>query len=633
MSLMLSRNNKRGFFSWIASCLLALCITTLHGQVSTNLDSLKARYHNSNLDAEEKTEILILLSKNSLEVNEKLAWSDTLLILASEQNDYLSLVQAHLNKAYAYNDMGNYYMDIKETLSALEIADSIKGDVGNVYNHLASSYADMQNLDEAKKYYLKAIRLQLDSDSISYPHLASSYYNYSDFLLRNSMLDSAYVYLEKAREAARNTDSAMYNYIKPYLEGNLGVYHFKKGQYEEAKPLIEVGAKDISLGDGAIEYYNYLTDIAQVEGDLEQASNYARLAISIADSTNSISKLEDTYLNLFEIEREKANFSNALDHYLKHQAYRDSSMNLLTIQQMFNISKEYEVANVQKEADLMAKEAEIQELRANRQRTISIVSVAIVILLSLLIFGLFNRFKYIRRTSRIIEKEKERSDKLLKNILPEETADELKVHGKVGAKQFDSVSVMFIDFCGFTRYSQNMDPDALVKRVDFYFSRFDEIMEKYDLEKIKTMGDAYMCAGGLPFPSEDHARRMVLAAFEMADFVKSYKEEAPDDPTRFDCRIGITTGPVVAGVVGTKKFVYDIWGDTVNIASRMESNSEPGKINVSENTYQIIKDEFDCDFRGMVEVKNKGMMRMYFVNRESEVGRKESGVVSRKDYG
>jgi class 3 adenylate cyclase len=139
-------------------------------------------------------------------------------------------------------------------------------------------------------------------------------------------------------------------------------------------------------------------------------------------------------------------------------------------------------------------------------------------------------------------------------------------------------------------------------------------MEEYSLEKIKTVGDAYMCAGGLPFATEDHAYKMVLAAIEIAKFVEESKKLNPLNQTRFEIRIGINSGPVVAGVVGIKKFAYDIWGDTVNIASRMESSSEPGKINISENTYELIKDDFNCDYRGKIEVKNKGMMKMYFVN-------------------
>ena len=139
-------------------------------------------------------------------------------------------------------------------------------------------------------------------------------------------------------------------------------------------------------------------------------------------------------------------------------------------------------------------------------------------------------------------------------------------------------------------------------------------MEKYGLEKIKTIGDAYMCAGGIPFPTKDHALKMVRASFEILEFVEETKKNATREQIHFDIRVGINTGAIVAGVVGTKKFSYDIWGDTVNVASRMESMSEPGKINISNSTYELIKSDFDCEYRGEIEAKNRGKVKMYFVN-------------------
>ncbi len=200
------------------------------------------------------------------------------------------------------------------------------------------------------------------------------------------------------------------------------------------------------------------------------------------------------------------------------------------------------------------------------------------------------------------------------NILPEETAAELKANGAVKAKKYDAVTVLFTDFKGFTSYSEKLSPEALVETINFYFSKFDAIIEKYGLEKIKTIGDAYMCAGGLHDQTKDHAHRMVTAAFEIAACVEEAKKDVDASELTFDIRIGINTGPVVAGVVGTKKFAYDIWGDAVNVASRMESMSEPGRINISENTYALIKEDAECEYRGKIEVKNRGMMKMYFVN-------------------
>ncbi len=208
-----------------------------------------------------------------------------------------------------------------------------------------------------------------------------------------------------------------------------------------------------------------------------------------------------------------------------------------------------------------------------------------------------------------IREDKERIQGLLLNILPEEVAVELKIKGSVTPVYIPQATILFADFVGFTKVSQNLTPEEIVSELDYCFTAFDEIMDKFSLEKLKTIGDAYMCAGGLPAPSTDHAVSCVRAAKEMIEFMKSLSSEHPFH----ELRVGIHTGPVVAGVIGKKKFLYDIWGDTVNLASRMETGSEPGRINISESVFEQIKDEFNCEFRGNLPVKGKGKIGMYFV--------------------
>ncbi|MGI8636504.1 MAG: adenylate/guanylate cyclase domain-containing protein, partial [Segetibacter sp.] len=210
---------------------------------------------------------------------------------------------------------------------------------------------------------------------------------------------------------------------------------------------------------------------------------------------------------------------------------------------------------------------------------------------------------------------KKKTDKLLLNILPAETADELKATGFAKAKNYDLVTVLFADFKGFTEISEQLKPDQLVADLNYCFSAFDMITEKYGIEKIKTIGDAYMCVGGLPVRNETHAMDILMAAIEIRDFMVMYKKEKEArGETPFEIRIGINTGPVVAGIVGIKKFAYDIWGNTVNIASRMESCSESGKINISGSTWLFIKDHFSCTWRGKIKAKGIGEIDMYFVN-------------------
>ncbi|MDP1726617.1 MAG: adenylate/guanylate cyclase domain-containing protein [Bacteroidota bacterium] len=221
----------------------------------------------------------------------------------------------------------------------------------------------------------------------------------------------------------------------------------------------------------------------------------------------------------------------------------------------------------------------------------------------------------IEKQKQIIETEKDKADNLLLNILPDEIAEELKLTGKARAQKYEEVTVLFSDFKDFTTISENCNAEVLVSELDHCFKAFDDIIEKFGLEKIKTIGDAYMCAGGLPVPDRFNAHKMTLAAIEMQKFLKNFNQENTGNLLS-ELRIGIHTGPVIAGVVGKRKFAYDIWGDTVNIASRMESCGEAGKINISDATYQIIKAEFDCTSRGKIAAKGKGEMDMYFVDGE-----------------
>ena len=232
-----------------------------------------------------------------------------------------------------------------------------------------------------------------------------------------------------------------------------------------------------------------------------------------------------------------------------------------------------------------------------------------------LIFSMIFLFQRIR-----ISKEKKRSEELLLNILPYEVAEELKSTGSAKAKTFSMVSVMFTDFKDFTSVSEKVSAELLVDEIHYCFSAFDTILQNYKIEKIKTIGDSYMCASGLPVLNYTHAIDLVNAAFEIRDFMlarKKEKESRREIP--FELRIGIHTGPVVAGIVGVKKFQYDIWGDTVNLAARMESSGEAGKINISGSTYKLVKDKFNCVYRGKIEAKNKGEVEMYFVESMTKI--------------
>lgn len=218
-----------------------------------------------------------------------------------------------------------------------------------------------------------------------------------------------------------------------------------------------------------------------------------------------------------------------------------------------------------------------------------------------------------------LSEEKQKSDDLLLNILPAEISNELKNTGKTAARSYKMVTVMFADFVDFTKIAEKLNPEELVFAIGEYFETFDKIIEKYEVEKIKTVGDAYVCAAGLPNPTSDNATVMTKVAFDFLGAINELRmQRQMNGKEAFDVRIGINTGSVVAGVVGIKKFAYDIWGDTVNTAARMQEKSLHNRINISGATYQYVKDQFDCEYRGKIEAKNKGEIDMYFVKRARE---------------
>jgi ligand-binding sensor domain-containing protein/class 3 adenylate cyclase/HD superfamily phosphodiesterase len=219
------------------------------------------------------------------------------------------------------------------------------------------------------------------------------------------------------------------------------------------------------------------------------------------------------------------------------------------------------------------------------------------------------------RQKELLEAEKEKTEKLLLNILPSETAEELKAKGKATARQYRMTSIMFTDFKSFTQIAESIKPQDLVTELDNYFKKFDEIIERYDVEKIKTIGDAYMCAGGIPIRNKSNPIDIVLAGLEIQRFMSEYnKGKVKSGEKGWGLRIGIHTGSVIAGVVGIKRFAYDIWGDSVNIASRIEAASSIGMVNISGTTYELVKEFFTCEYRGKIKAKNKGNIDMYFVH-------------------
>ena len=252
--------------------------------------------------------------------------------------------------------------------------------------------------------------------------------------------------------------------------------------------------------------------------------------------------------------------------------------------------------------------------------------IALVAIIGILAIGAIMRYLETKKhysalssKNEVIELERKKSEQLLLNILPAVVANELKLNGTAKAKRYDNATVFFSDFKNFSGIAKSLSPEKLVHELDHYFKAFDKIIGKYNIEKIKTIGDAYMCVSGLPEEDANNAMEMLEAALEIQDFLQKLKvEKTKNNEPFFEARIGLHTGPLVAGVVGSKKFAYDIWGDTVNIAARLEASGEVGKVNISATTHHLIKGKYNCTSRGKVAIKNRGEVEMFFVGENNK---------------
>ena len=381
------------------------------------------------------------------------------------------------------------------------------------------------------------------------------------------------------------------------------------------------------------------------EGRTQKAIRSFESALKAAKKENDVQLQMKCHLELAELENNVIYYKDALENYRAFtRLYRQTLIqrtnqltdSVVTLQSAVD-SGQVEIKAKQNAIDSLSKEQlkaqlKIQkavnaqqqiEMRLEKEsnklmRLLFILGIGLLALLFLVVLYLRKRrtTSVLREKNQEIAQEKDKSENLLLNILPNAVAEELKNHGKTSSFRFDEATVMFTDFKGFTTFAGQNDPEDVVAMLDYYFRGFDEIISHFPIEKIKTIGDAYLCVSGAPEPNADHAKHIVQAALIFQEFVrKSAHKTFGKGSELLEMRIGIHSGPLVAGVVGSKKFAYDVWGDTVNVAARMEQASESGQINVSETVVQACGDDFHFYYRGELEAKNKGKLKMYFVEK------------------
>jgi len=519
----------------------------------------------------------------------------------SQAKDQQGIAYATSNLGAVYDALGNYDLALEHYLEAARINESLdnKEEIASNYNNIGSIHSSQNNFEIAFEYFTKAITIfeELDSkEGLSY-----TYSNLGHFFSHYNYIDEAYGFYLKALRLNVELDNKVdlansFNNIAHIFE--------QKENYDKAVEYYENALmiyQELDNLKGAINITNNLGTIEFKRRNFERALELHISAFEASKTLNYNKGLESSIFNLSMDYEALGRTAEAIDF---KSLYIELQKVIFSEEQNENIANAQIVYETEKkDAEIEQKAEEIKEQSARVKRQLIVIGIAIAIIFTVACLGY------------LIHKERQKSEKLLLNILPKKVADDLKTHGKTEPENFENCSVFFSDIVGFTSTSETLEPKYLIEELSDIFTTFDSIMESYGCERIKTIGDAYMAVSGMPVPEEKHAENMIDASLDILDALKKRGERAE---INWRIRIGINSGNIVGGVVGVKKYLYDVFGDTINTASRMESNSEPMRLNISSSTYDIIKDRTDkysFTEREPLDVKGKGLLKMYFVDR------------------
>jgi class 3 adenylate cyclase len=517
-----------------------------------------------------------------------------------ELEQQLQQASSTKDKMYLNYELGEAYLrsDTKKALAYTKAAHSQANEIKN--NNLSASSAYLLALIYERDRNKRNTEVWLKS-ATQFAKAAGD----ADLIIKSVDKRSKLATKERNYRRAYEINQEAFSY---FSQSGTSMGDLEK-KFEMQKKTLERSKVDLQKQKDQLEFNirNLRMEMEQVDQDKNQLVAQQRQLLKVNEEKES--EISEKEKELLSIAKEK------------EKAERTAEKRAVEIDKLSEEAAKTELVIQEKENAVI--KAELIATESENLRNLSIATAGGIFLMALLFYS---RYRAKRRANlsleeknKIIEDERQRSDELLLNILPASIAEELKTSGKARARRFDEATVLFTDFKNFTRISELLSPEELVEELDKCFKAFDFIIGQYpDIEKIKTIGDAYMCASGLT-DRRVMPNSLVKAALEMQEFLDEQKQERMRiGKPFFEARIGIHTGPVVAGVVGVKKFAYDIWGDTVNTASRVESNSQPGRVNISETTYSLVRYKFECEYRGKVEAKNKGQIDMYYVNRELE---------------
>jgi class 3 adenylate cyclase/uncharacterized protein HemY len=591
-------------------------------------------------------------------------WYNKAVAIAATRHDRKeeAALYANLAQAYAANLSNATALDYYTRSMALDPdPDKVKGTLGN----MGSLYMNIADYPNAAECFEKAYRIQYQeltngrkkttNDTLN---LAGLLISLADMRIYMSQYDEALNNYRLSKEFNRNIGNKL---VDLWVLLGTGKCYQLKGAYDQAiqhfTDALRI-SRELKDAETETEILNKLGNIALTKGQQQKAMELAKSALAVSgqqpnpslpgtyhllgriyaasnDFTQAVGYLQqaiDLYHKAGKTEEESAAWStmsstyslmnrtsDAFAAYRQYIALRDSVFSLDKARQITSTELRGEFDRKQIADSLTQARKDIAvRLHMQRQRSImygGFAGLAMVLLLSFFVYRNYSQQKrantIITNANKALTEEQQVSEALLLNILPADVAEELKRNGSVKAKLYDNVTVLMTDFAGFTQAGERMSPEALVAELHTCFEAFDNILGRHGIEKIKTVGDAYLAVCGLPHAVPDHAVRVVRAAIDISAFMRH--RLLTHGSKTFGVRIGIHTGSVVAGIVGVRKFAYDIWGDTVNTAARMEQHAEEGRINLSETTFSLVKDQVSCEYRGEVEAKGKGIMKMYYV--------------------
>ncbi len=637
--------------------ILAVCGFSLSVRADDSIEALQAQL--ASASPPEKPPILLNLARVT-QFNDPLqsmTYAEQAQQLAEQAEDNLNAAEALVMLGRLKTQKGNFAEALLPYQHALELwtAQENQPRIAKTLLALGNVYWRMGDYDKALSKCLDALKLaeHLQDDSL----IASSLHQLG---IINDLLGNYTVALEHHHRALAirqklNDQAGIADSLN-----NIGIIHYFSGQYKEAlenyveslkirraihdeqgiaKSLNNVGLtyKGLEQYDEALRYFesalkmrerlsdkyevanisNNIAALYILKKNFDQAVVYLIRGLQQAVEADSKDLIRENYELFSQLYAAQNNFEAALAYYRLSTEVKDSILNEKSQQAIADVQTKYETEKKEQEITLLKKDNEIQQLAIVKQTLLRNSLMGGLLFIFILVFVLFNRYRFEKKANQkleeannLIRQEKEKSDQLLLNILPVRVANDLKETGKTEPESFEEVTVYFSDVVGFTNLSSQLEPKFLIDELNDIFTAFDNIVEHHQCERVKTIGDAYLCVCGMPTPNPHHAHNMVRSAIEIIHYMQERNKRSE---IQWRIRIGIHSGKVVGGVVGVKKYIYDVFGDTINTASRMESNSEPMRINISQTTYDLVKDQFPIQARGALAVKGKGEMSMYFV--------------------